>query len=170
MFCSSRLVNYSFVNTCGRLWGYIQLWLKKYILVWKILRNLADEYEWSPSPVHSGIDKNGVSGWPNIDNHNDLSWVTWSHFIGRGGYEAVGTYEGGLYVEEGIWRPEEYSIMRHQVTYFNAPSREAIVKRILEIKEIPYSFEAFLKNDVIPNATNARVQQLDDFSFQCRPK
>lgn len=87
---------------------------------------------------------------PNVSNTNDLSKIKWKHFIGKQGYESVGAYEGGLYTNKGIYRPESLSIMRkyNKNHYeFNAPSREAIVKKIKDYAKEPYSFEEFLKLD-----------------------
>ena len=87
-------------------------------------------------------------GQANLDNTNDLNLIKWNHFIGLPGYSSVGAYEGGGYLEFGMWRPEQSSIMRGNMgSYFNAPSREAIVKRILSLRGIPYNFNAFLAAD-----------------------
>ncbi len=129
--------------------------------------NLADEY------VDAGVTYD--PRWflrysANVDDHSDLDSIKWSHLIGREGYEAVGAYEGGSYVSEGIWRPEEFSMMSDvTIGHFNAPSREAIVRRILQIKGIPYELEDFLANDVIPPAFNARASRRSPrMLFGCR--
>ena len=85
----------------------------------------------------------------NLDTTNNLSLVKWSHFIGLNGYSSVGAYEGGGRQEFGIWRPEPSSIMRGNTgNYFNAPSREAIVKKIMAVRGLPYDFNSFLLLDV----------------------
>ncbi len=128
--------------------------------------NLADEYVDDVLADTSLF--NLVPYYANVDAHDNLDTIKWAHFIGKKGYEAVGAYEGGLYVEKGIWRPEEVSIMRNSSTgYFNAPSREAIVKRIYEIKKLPYDFQSFLENDIIPDRTNFRIS-VDKVLFNCR--
>ena len=86
--------------------------------------------------------------YPNVDFTNDLSLIKWNHFIGLSGYEDVGAYEGGAYQQFGAWRPEYSSIMRGNIGPFNAPSREAIVKRIMSIRGFEYTFENFLANDI----------------------
>ncbi|MEK6481210.1 M64 family metallopeptidase [Catalinimonas sp. 4WD22] len=134
--------------------------------------NLADEYI-SPSRAEYYIGSRNldelVSRSPNVDLKPDLEQIKWSHFIGENGYETVGAHEGGLYLSEGVWRPEETSIMlSHTESYFNAPSREAIVKKIFKVKGIPYSFEEFKRIDVIPTTTNARLSRLDSTKeLQC---
>lgn len=136
--------------------------------------NLADEYI-SASRAESRT--NGpwslaelVSKRPNVDLEPNYQQSKWSHFKGVSGYESVGTYEGGFYLQSGVWRPEQTSIMLSSgVPHFNAPSREAIVKRIFAIKGIPYSFEEFKKNDVIPLNNNARFEnQSYDMIFNCQ--
>ncbi len=106
---------------------------------------LGDEYELQNQNTPD------VSFIPNLDNTDDLTEIKWSHFIDLPGYSNVGAYEGGGYVATGIWRPQQESIMRGGSTIFadlfNGPSREAIVKRIYEIREIPYDFGTFLAND-----------------------
>ncbi|GGG09405.1 hypothetical protein GCM10011344_07470 [Dokdonia pacifica] len=108
---------------------------------------LGDEYELQNQTTPN------VSFIPNLDNTDDLSQIKWSHFIDLPGYANVGAYEGGGYVSEGVWRPQNESIMRGGSSIFadlfNAPSRETIVKRIYEIRGIPYDFETFLANDVV---------------------
>jgi hypothetical protein len=86
-------------------------------------------------------------GKANLDNTNNVNLIKWNHFFGLQGYSSVGAFEGGGYLEFGMWRPEENSIMRGSGSYFNAPSREAIVKRIMSLREIEYNFNSFLIKD-----------------------
>ncbi|MGN1233569.1 MAG: M64 family metallopeptidase [Candidatus Cryptobacteroides sp.] len=83
----------------------------------------------------------------NIDTTNDPDKVVWKHFIGLEGYEMVGCYEGAIFMDGGVWRPEQISCMVNNQAYFNAPSREQIVKRIKELAGESYSFEEFIAND-----------------------
>lgn len=83
----------------------------------------------------------------NIDTTNDPEKVIWKHFIGLEGYEMVGCYEGAIFMEGGVWRPESLSCMVNNLAYFNAPSREQIVKRIKQLAGETYSFEDFIAND-----------------------
>lgn len=120
---------------------------------------LGDEYEKHPTV---DFEFEYITRYnPNLDSIADISHIKWKHFIGLPGYEDVGAYEGGGYRSTGIWRAEENSIMREIAgihTYFNAPSREAIVKRILNSNGIEYSFETFLTIDKIAMDTiNARL-------------
>ena len=69
--------------------------------------------------------------------------------IGHSRYPYVGVYEGGYYYASGVWRSEYESVMRssRDYLYFNAISRELLVKRILELSGEGYSFEKFLQMD-----------------------
>lgn len=88
-------------------------------------------------------------GQANLDNTNNVNLIKWNHFIGLQGYSSVGAFEGGGYLEFGMWRPEISSIMQGNIgSYFNAPSREAIVKRILNLRELEYNFNSFLTKDI----------------------
>ena len=108
---------------------------------------LADEYELNIDAPFSPTDR------PNLDTTDDLSKIKWKHFIGLDRYTNVNAYEGGGYVSDGVWRPQIVSIMRGGsgpfAEQFNAPSREAIVKRILNIRGIQYDFDSFLEKDLI---------------------
>ena len=67
--------------------------------------------------------------------------------IGVPGYSRVNAFEGGYYFSYGVWRPEVSSCMIYNEKYYNAPSREAIVKRIYNTAGIPYTFEDFVTRD-----------------------
>ena len=85
----------------------------------------------------------------NVSLTNDPKSVYWSHLIGHPRYPYVSLYEGGYYYGKGVWRSEYESVMRTsgEYLYFNAISRELIVKRILELSGEGYSFEKFLEKD-----------------------
>lgn len=84
----------------------------------------------------------------NVDLTRDLSQVRWAHFIGRQGYVRPGIQEGAYGYRSGIYRSEETSSMVNGIKYFNAISRELIVKRILSIAGETYNFDNFLEKDV----------------------
>ena len=120
---------------------------------------LADEYFYDSSgQIGSGaldvISINHQRGWyQNIDIVSGPEEIIWGKFLQLQYYldEGVGIYEGGNEYEKGVWRPSKDSIMRsHTVRYFNAPSREAIYKRIHQIangKDWEYNFEDFVEWD-----------------------
>ena len=85
----------------------------------------------------------------NLSLTNDFQSVYWSHLIGHPRYPYVGVYEGGCKYNNGVWRSERVSLMSTLLTdlYFNAISRELLVKRILELSGEGYSFDKFLQKD-----------------------
>ena len=123
--------------------------------------SLGDEYS------IPNTDLNGfLTEMPNLDNTNNLNLVKWKHFIGLNGYSSVGVYEGGGLHEFGIWRPESSSSMgANSVLYYNAPSREAIVKKIMDVRGIMYDFNSFLTldngNQLNKNSKNIKNEQFE---------
>ena len=87
----------------------------------------------------------------NIDWRSDPTQVRWNHFINDTRYanEHIGVYEGAVY-GLGMYRPTENSMMRYNDCGFNAPSREAIYKRVMELSEgddWEYDYETFVAFD-----------------------
>ncbi len=110
---------------------------------------LADEY------VETAREKDrplfATQFYPNVDTSNNPATVKWKHYFNRPRYAGVvGIFEGGYYHAKGVYRPEENSVMRNNITTrnFNAPSREAIVRRIYEIMGKPFDLEAYFKEDL----------------------
>lgn len=97
---------------------------------------LSDEYGyWYKGTIPEiQVEKNRAlekfGWWTNIDYSCDSTAVKWSRYINRLGYEGTGCFEGGDTYYKGVWRPTENSIMRDNTDGFNAPSREAIYRRI----------------------------------------
>lgn len=124
--------------------------LSKYVLVHETghtLGGLADEYVDSVAADRYSLSV--VPFLPNIDTNSDPKRTKWAHFLDYSSYQGVvGAFEGGFYRAKGYYRPEAHSIMS-DLSYlnYNAPSREAIVKRIDQIVNVPYDFNAFLKDD-----------------------
>lgn len=113
---------------------------------------LADENSTITGTLSSAEETQLRAAWDagrllNVDLTNNPEQVRWAHFIGRSGYVRPGIYEGGYGYKSGIYRSEEYSSMVNGLKYFNAISRELIVKRILRIAGAQYSFETFLEKD-----------------------
>lgn len=118
---------------------------------------LGDEYvEGSAYSNYPEEDKQGIwdehkRGWYlNVDVTNDPERVVWKDFLSNPNYasENIGIYEGALYYEKGAYRSTYTSIMRDASgTTFNAPSRWAIYKHIMEIAGEEYSFDTFLEYD-----------------------
>jgi hypothetical protein len=116
---------------------------------------LADEYKFSNSPI-SQAEISNILSWTtdirnsNIDITGEKTLVKWKHFFGIPGYEMVNVYEGAQYAS-GVWKPEHTSCMLNMAPPYNAPSREAIVKRIMKAAGESYTFDKFLELDVKPS-------------------
>lgn len=111
-------------------------------------------------------------GWAmNVDFTNDRNRVLWSHFLKDKRYqgedvfgEVLGTYEGACTYWRGAWRPTSESMMRSNTHGFNAPSREAIYKRIMRLahgETWNYDVEEFKEFDLhhlpVPTRTTTRM-------------
>lgn len=88
----------------------------------------------------------------NVDWRSDAATVKWSHFLKDSRYanEGLGLYEGSYLYGHGAYRPTENSMMRHNDAPFNAPSREQIYKRVMQLSEgenWKYDYEEFVKFD-----------------------
>ena len=71
----------------------------------------------------------------NADSEKDSTKVIWSRFIFDSEYanEKIGTYEGGYTFFKGVYRPTEGSMMNQNDAPFNAPSRQAIYNKVIEL-------------------------------------
>lgn len=87
--------------------------------------------------------------YPNVDITGSLTEIKWREFFSIEGYSMVGAHEGAFYYSYGAWRPELNSAMRYNDLYYNAPSRAAIVKRILTIAGEQYTLAHFIENDLL---------------------
>lgn len=94
-------------------------------------------------------ERQGIGQFLNVSLTNDPERVYWSHLIGHPRYPYVGLFEGGKYYSKGVGRSEIKSAMENSKTvfYFNAISRELIVKRILVLSGEGFTFEKFLEKD-----------------------
>lgn len=102
-------------------------------------RNLQDSYGWAQNVSFSGNS------------------VPWKHMLADGRYqtsdaygERLGIYEGACGYMHGAWRPTDDSMMFHNCHGFNAPSREAMYKRIMSVamgSTWQYDFETFAEFD-----------------------
>lgn len=119
---------------------------------------LADEYcvyggAWPDGEKESYLEYSQKYGWwSNLDFTDNPATIKWSRFLNDERYTGtdIGVFEGATY-SIGCWRPSQYSIMRQDVASgFNAPSREAIYKRIHRLafgKDWQYDYEAFVEYD-----------------------
>lgn len=124
---------------------------------------LGDEYVWhngmSPSANEIATNREQYAGkgwWANVDFTNDPKTIRWSWFLNDARYKSlVGIYEGAYTFEKGAYRPSENSMMRENFEWFNAPSRQVIYKRIMELSGEEYSLEKFIEYDAV-NRVKAR--------------
>lgn len=88
----------------------------------------------------------------NIDMHADVSQTRWARLAADSRYasEGLGAFEGSGTIAYGIYRPTQNSMMRFNDIPFNAPSREAIYKFVMQESEGPnwtYDYETFVAFD-----------------------
>ena len=97
--------------------------------------------------------------YENVDLTSDPNTILWSKFISDSRYSGkVSVYEGGYTYPYGVYRPTDNSIMRYNTGGFNAPSREAIYKKIMKFSEgdaWTYDYETFVAFDAPARSTEA---------------
>lgn len=112
-----------------------------------------DEFEGSyPIESQRWLDEDHAKNWAmNVDYHSNPKQVIWSYFLSDPRYksEKLGMFEGADYYPKGIFRATENSLMRYSSGEFNAPSRQSIYRRIMELSGEEYSLEKFLEYDEI---------------------
>ena len=141
---------------------------------------LADEYIYHNSFIQScgcfccghveAVQKMKAYGfYDNISLTGSMNDVPWSHLIYDSQYSnTVDVYEGAFFHSRGVFRSEPTSCMHNNIPYYNAISREAMVKRIMKYAGEEYSFEKFKANDreALPqSATKAAEQQENRFEL-----
>lgn len=100
----------------------------------------------------------------NIDWHSDVTKTRWARFAADSRYasENLGTFEGSGLFEFGMYRPTQNSMMRFNNCPFNAPSREAIYKYVMQESEGPswkYDYETFVAFDAKGRAEFAKAME-----------
>lgn len=132
---------------------------------------LLDEYRYYDSEVPS-TEEDKVIDWRSVDPYygynvsftNNASTAHWGGYIGRTGYDAVGFYEGALLYQRGVWRPERISCMEDNRMYYNAPSREAIARRIFKASGKTFTMEEFYSKDKVKSDnTGTKANYVEDF-------
>lgn len=101
--------------------------------------------EWLNTNYHS-------RGWGvNVAATDDPEKVPWAHFLKDPRYQnEVGIYQGAWFWPKDLWRASETSNMMDSGNlWFNAPSREAIYKRVMSLSEDnwEYDYETFVAFD-----------------------
>lgn len=138
---------------------------------------LADEYGGNATPADEQI-KNDLLIWQNIGWYlnvsgiSDSAKVPWKYFLrmekySGSSYSSLGIFEGGYSYWYGIYRPEEENCMRGaMIPYYDAASREMIVKRIMKIVGEEYTLDKFLANDKIIPASQIGSKSSKSYSVQ----
>ncbi len=186
---SSKYAGTTYMWSNGKTIAYIPIVNYKTEDFGKVLRHeagghgfakLADEYFYEQTITDDKVQSHkewftNYGFYPNADVTNDPKEVHWAHFISDPRYSGqVGIYEGGLTFRYGAYRPTDYSIMRHNAGGFNAPSREAIFKRIMKLSEPSgweYDFEAFASYDAVNRSAvsqaynESQMEGFDEESF-----
>ena len=106
--------------------------------------------------------------YENISLTGDWNEIEWSHLIFDPQYSnVVDVYEGAYMHTRGVWRSEATSCMNNNIAYYNAISREAMVKRIMKYAGEEYSFEAFkaLDHESLPSTSATRAWEWDGLNF-----
>ena len=93
--------------------------------------------------------KKALGFYDNLSLSGNRNEVDWKHLLYDPQFsDVVDIYEGGYEYARGVYRSESHSIMgADRRPYFNAISRESIVKRIMKYAGEPYTFEEFKAND-----------------------
>ena len=141
---------------------------------------LSDEYSYYnngtiPASEISSMRNMQQFGWyPNVDFTSNPFSVSWSKFITDDRYSAeeIGVFEGAATYWYGAYRPTVNSIMRYNTGKFNAPSREAIYKKMHKLafgSSWAYNYDEFLEYDAINRTSVSQThgkESLDDKNVQ----
>ena len=89
--------------------------------------------------------------WQNVSVSSKLSELPWYHLIFDEKYaQYVDVFEGAVNHSRGAFRSENVSVMGDlYIPYFNAISREILVRRIMEASGETFDFETWKQNDKI---------------------
>ena len=132
---------------------------------------LFDEYYYSGTIPSSEVSSrnwwyNAIGAGANVDFTSDRAKVRWTHFLSDARYSGqVGVYQGALTYQYGAYRPTGQSIMRHNIGGYNAPSREAIYKRIMKLSEgdsWEYDYETFVAYDAVNRSNASQTYHRDE--------
>lgn len=140
--------------------------------LWHGLGLLGDEYVEKFSEEHIPLDlvkyyrdQQKLGRCLNLDFTDNENEVLWNKFIFDDRYknEQIGIYEGGLNYGYGVYRATKYSTVGNRE--FNAPNRNIIYKRIIELAGEKYSWEKFIEYDII-NYSKVRTKSIEHENFK----
>lgn len=128
---------------------------------------LADEYGGETTLTESRAENLALfktfGFYQNVDTTNNPETICWSKFLKDSRYTTTtGIYEGGYVCNSSVWRPSENSIMRDNTGGYNAPSREIIYKRAMELNKgasYVYDFEDFAAFDATLAKESAQIDE-----------
>ena len=106
--------------------------------------------------------------YTNISLTGSMQEVPWSHMIYDPQFSnVVDVYEGAFMHTRGVFRSEATSCMNNNIAYYNAISRESMVKRIMKYAGEEYSYEAFKAKDVesLPSTSTYATRAWDGVSL-----
>ncbi|MBM0274404.1 M64 family metallopeptidase [Micromonospora tarensis] len=100
------------------------------------LGGLQDEYDYYgrgvPGDTYSGPEPDSVHHTVLTERQMRDTRAKWWRWLGEpseaGG--TIGRYEGGLYLQRGVWRPSQHSMMKSLGFYFDQVGRERMTERI----------------------------------------
>ena len=142
--------------------------------------NLGDEYYYSGTISSSeAADLQSCAneyGWyQNLDVTSNASSIKWSSFLTDSNYSSnTSVYEGGYGYTYGVWRPTYESCMNGMYGNFNAPSRYAIYKKIMQRSGESWSWASFKSYDqknlsMSFNGHYGPVAQPEELPAHCPP-
>lgn len=90
-----------------------------------------------------------AKGWyGNVSLSGSASTVPWKHLVFDSRFSKyVDVYEGAYYHSRGCYKSEPQSCMDSYIHYYNAISRELIVRRIMQLAGKTFNFEDFANKD-----------------------
>lgn len=147
---------------------------------------LLDEYSYQEygaiprSEIISIQNQQQTLGWAaNVDFTYDKSRVLWNQFLQDERYqnadnygEILGVYTGACTYWSGAYRPTEESMMRSNIHGFNAPSREAIYKRVMSTAHDDnwtYTYDEFTTFDLAHLPTPIKITTRASDNEMSRP-
>jgi hypothetical protein len=110
----------------------------------KIITNL-----FADNGTKATIEYYHQKGWYlNVATSGKMSDVPRSYFIFDPEYsDNVDVFEGAMGFTRGVWRSEQNSCMNYGIPYYNAISRQEIVRRILDYSGEGFTMEKFYEKD-----------------------
>lgn len=142
---------------------------------------LGDEYSYQSQGAAPADEIQRIEDWlhpmgwyANVATTSDSELVPWKRFLrdnryqsGDGNGYSLSVIEGAATYASGLWRPTDDSMMKSNVAPFNAPSREAIYKRVMSMAygtPWEYDYEEFVMFDQahLPvNSAQTRILQME---------